>query len=171
MDQFTGVPSPREGPLERMAEAIHERWRQEAIAKGETAPAWQDLDESRKNSSRDQASHIPSHLRKVGCDIAQLRGREATEFTFTDAEIELLATAEHARWNRERIADGWKLADKKDVQRKETPYLLPWKQLAKRYPDIAELDAVFIRAMPAILASAGLQIIRKAPGGVLSDAE
>jgi hypothetical protein len=48
---------------------------------------------------------------------------------------------------------------------------LPWKQLAKRYPDIAELDAVFIRAMPAILASAGLQIIRKAPGGVLSDAE
>jgi len=33
-------------------------------------------------------------------------------------------------------------------------------QLNERYPDIAELDAVFVAAMPAILASAGLQIIR-----------
>ena len=171
MDQFTDGLFPREGSSERIAEAIHERWRQEAIAKGETAPKWQDLDESRKNSSRAQASHIPIHLRKVGCGIAPLQDREAKDFTFTDAEIELLATAEHERWNRERIADGWKLADKKNVERKETPYLLPWKQLDKRYPDIAELDAVFIRAMPAILASAGLQIIRKESDGMLSDAE
>jgi ribonuclease HI len=148
-----------------MARAIHQRWRQEAIAKGETAPTWQDLDESRKNSSRDQASHIPSHLRKIGCAVAPLRDRQAQDFTFTDSEIELLAITEHERWNHERIAAGWKLAEKKNVERKETPYLLPWKQLKQRYPDIAELDAVFIRAMPAILASAGLQIIR------VSDAE
>ena len=157
--------------VEPLAQAIHERWRQEAIANDETAPTWQDLDESRKNSSRDQARHIPVHLRKVGCAIAPLRDCEAKDFTFTDREIELLATAEHERWNRERIGDGWTLAEKKNVGRKETPYLLPWKQLKKLYPDIAELDAVFIRAMPAILASAGLQIIRKASDGVVIDAE
>jgi RyR domain len=169
--QFSGGPSGQQGSVEPIARAIHERWRQEAIAKGETAPTWQDLDESRKNSSRDQAGHIPMHLREIGCVIAPLPGRETTDFTFTDSEIELLAIAEHARWNHERIADGWALAEKKNVEGKETPYLLPWKQLKERYPDIAELDAVFIRAMPAILASAGLQIIRKPPGGVVRDAE
>jgi hypothetical protein len=157
--------------VESLAQAIHERWRQEAIATGETAPTWQDLDESRKNSSRDQARHIPSHLRKIGCAITPLRDCEAKNFTFTDREIELLASAEHDRWNRERIADGWTLAEKKNVERKQTPYLLPWSQLNELYPDIAELDAVFIRAMPAILASAALQIIRKASDGVVIEAE
>jgi len=150
----------RGGSFEPMAQAIHQRWRQEAIAKGETAPTWQELDESRKNSSRDQAREIPIHLRKVGCAIAPLQDWEAKDFTLTDPEIRKLAIAEHERWNRERIADGWTLADEKNVERKETPYLLSWEQLKERYPDIAELDAVFIRAMPAILASAGLQIIR-----------
>lgn len=171
MGQFSGGLSPQQGSVETMARAVHERWRQEAIAKGETAPTWQELDESRKNSSRDQARNIPTLLHKVGCAIAPLRDWEAKGFTFTDAEIALLATAEHERWNRERIANGWKLADEKNVERKETPYLLPWQQLKELFPDIAELDAVFIRAMPAILASAGLQIIREASGGVVIDAE
>ncbi|HWF71379.1 MAG TPA: NAD-binding protein [Mycobacterium sp.] len=150
----------RGGSFEPMAQAIHERWRQEAIAKGEPAPTWQDLDESRKESSRDQARHIPIHLRKVDCAIAPLRDWEAKDFTFTDSEIKLLAIAEHERWTRERVADGWTLAVEKNVERKETPYLLPWEQLKKLYPDAAELDPVSIRAVPAILASAGLQIIR-----------
>jgi RyR domain len=130
------------GRFEPLAQAIHERWRQEAIVNGETAPTWQDLDESRKNSSRDQA-RVTS------------RSTCASNFTFTDPEIELLAAAEHERWKPERIADGWTLADEKNVEQNQTPYLLPWKQLKKRHPDIAELDTVLIRAMPAILASAG----------------
>jgi hypothetical protein len=149
--------------FEPLAQAIHERWRQEAIAKGETAPTWQELDESRKNSSRDQARHMPALLRRVGCAVVPLGDLKPTNFSFTDSEIEVLAAAEHERWNAERIADGWTLADEKDPERKETPYLLPWNQLKKRYPDIAELDAVFIRAMPAVLASVGWQIIREAP--------
>jgi RyR domain len=164
MGQTSGGLSPQRGSTEPIAQAIHEQWRQEAIAKGETAPTWQDLDDSRKNSSRDQARHIPIHLRRIGCAITPLQDGDAKDFAFTEPEIELLAIAEHDRWNRERIADGWTLAEEKNVERKETPYLLPWKQLKKLYPDIAEFDAVFIRAMPAILASAGLQIVRTPAG-------
>ncbi len=152
------------GSFEPMAHAIHERWRQEAMAKGETAPTWQELDPSRKDSSRDQARNIPIHLRKVGCAIAPLRDWEAKDFTFADAEIRRLAIAEHARWNRERRRNGWTLADQKNVERKETPYLISWTRLRELYPDIAELDAVFIRAMPDTLASVGLQIIRTPAG-------
>jgi hypothetical protein len=68
------------GQFEPLAQAIHERWRQEAIANGETAPTWQDLDESRKNSSRDQARHLPVHLPKVGSALAPLRDLEARDF-------------------------------------------------------------------------------------------
>jgi RyR domain len=155
----------RHESVESIARAIHERWRQEMITTGEPAPTWRDLDDSRKNSSRDQASHIPVHLAKIGCAVAPLGGADTTDFTFTDSEIEQLAAAEHDRWNLERLADGWTLAEEKNVERKETPYLLPWQQLREGYPDIAELDAALIRAMPAILASAGLRIIR------VSDAE
>ncbi len=147
-------------PIESIAQAIHERWRQEAIASGEAAPTWQELDEFRKHSSRDQARHIPIHLRTIGCAVAPLKDSENREFSFTDTEIKDLATAEHERWNRERTADGWTLAAEKSVERKETPYLLPWEQLKERYPNIAAMDAVFIRALPAILAAAGLQIVR-----------
>jgi ribonuclease HI len=158
--QCTGGLSAHQQAIERIAQAIRERWRQEAIASGDAAPAWEDLDESRRDSSREQARHIPTHLAKIGCAIAPLRDCDAKDFTFTDAEVQVLAIAEHDRWNSERRADGWTLADKKNVERKETPYLLPWPQLKKLYPDNAELDVAFIRAMPAILASAGLQIIR-----------
>jgi TrkA-N domain len=154
----------RGGSFEPIAHAIHERWRQLEIAKGLTPPTWQELDESRKDSCRDQARHMPIHLRKVGCAIAPLRDWEAKDFTFTEAEIELLAIDEHARWNREREADGWTLADKKNVDRKETPYLVSWERLNELYPDVAAVDAVFIRAMPDLLAAVGLQIIRTPAG-------
>ena len=151
-------------PIESVAQAIHERWRQEAIANGDEAPAWHELDESRKASSRDQARHVPAHLRAIGCAIEPLTDRQATDFSFTDSEVKTLAVAEHDRWNRERAADGWKLAPEKNVARKQTPYLLPWEQLNERYPNVAAMDAVFVRALPAILAAAGLQIVR-APAG------
>ena len=147
-------------PIESVAQAIHERWRREAIAYGDAAPEWQDLDESRKASSRDQARHIPAHLRTIGCAVEPLTHGQSTDFSFTESEVKTLAAAEHDRWNRERAADGWTLASEKNVALKQTPYLLPWAQLNERYPNIAAMDAVFVRALPAILAEAGLQIVR-----------
>lgn len=149
-------------PIESVARAIHERWRREAIANGDAAPEWQDLDESRKASSRDQARHIPAHLRTIGCAVEPLTHGQSTDFSFTESEVKTLAAAEHDRWNHERAADGWTLAAEKDVALKQTPYLLPWEQLNERYPNIAAMDAVFVRALPAILAAAGLKIVRAA---------
>jgi hypothetical protein len=62
-------------PIESIAQAIHERWRREAIANDDTAPTWQQPGESRKESSRDQARRMPTHLHKVGCAIAPLQDR------------------------------------------------------------------------------------------------
>jgi hypothetical protein len=115
-------------PIESVAQAIHERWRQEAVANGDSAPQWRELDESRKASSRDQARHIPGQLRAIGCAIEPLTPGQATDFSFTESEVKALAAAEHDRWNREHAADGWTLATEKNVALKQTPYLLPWEQ-------------------------------------------
>lgn len=149
-------------PIESVAQAIHERWRQEAIANGDSAPQWRELDESRKASSRDQARHIPAQLRAIGCTIEPLRHGQTKDFNFTESEVKTLAAAEHDRWNHERAADGWTLATEKNVTLKQTPYLLPWEELNERFPNIAAMDAMFVRALPAILAAAGLQIVRTA---------
>jgi len=144
------------GPIELIARAIHERWRSEQISAGKPAPSWEELDESRKESSRDNARDIRRKLALVGCDIAPLREGGATDFAFTDEEIETLAAAEHLRWMRERIADGWS-AGAKDVTRKTTPYLVPFEELPA---DIAEYDRIFVREIPSLLILAGLQVAR-----------
>lgn len=143
------------GPVEPIAQAIHERWRSEQVSAGKPAPLWEELDESRKESSRDQARDIPAKLHLVGCEITPLRGK-AKDFSFTDEEVETLAAAEHLRWMRQRIMDGWTAGDK-NVPRKTTPYLVPFEELPA---DIAEYDRIFVREIPGLLILAGLEVVR-----------
>ena len=80
---------------------------------------------------------------------------EAADFTFTGEQVEKMAIAEHDRWMRERIADGWTRGDM-DPKKKTNPYLVPWEDLP---PDVAEWDRLFVRTIPAGLASVGLQAV------------
>jgi voltage-gated potassium channel Kch len=174
MDNTCTAELVQGGSFETMARAIHERWRQEQIKAARPATTWENLDESRRQSSRAQARDIPVKLRMINCAITPLRRWDAKNFKFTDQEVEELAVEEHDRWNSERIADGWTLIDMPQAddpeeakrllesarRRKQTPYLLPWQDLVETYPDVAQLDRVFVRAIPKILASAGMQIVR-----------
>jgi hypothetical protein len=159
MEQACTVDLVRGGSFEPIAEGIHQRWREEQIKEHKPAPLWNELDESRKESSRAQAGHIAVKLRMEGYAATPLRDWNATDFQFSRDEVERLGEAEHDRWNRERIADGWTLAPERNVARKETPYLLSWPQLVNDYPDIAEYDRIFVREIPKLLASVGLQVI------------
>ena len=149
------------GSTESIACGIHRRWCVEEAAKGKPAPSWSEIDESRKESSRAQARDISAKLRSIGCEIAPLRDWDASDFVFTDDEIEKLAVMEHDRWMRERIESGW-TSGEKDVARKKTPYLVPFAELPA---DIAEYDRIFVREIPALLASVGMQVVR-APRGL-----
>ncbi len=144
------------GWVEPIAQAIHERWRREQISAGKPAPSWEELDDSRKESSRANARDIAVKLHLVGCDVGPRQEREASDFAFNSEEVETLAAAEHRRWMRERIAAGWTAGDK-DVTRKTTPYLVPFEELPA---DIAEYDRILVREIPRLLASAGLQVVR-----------
>jgi hypothetical protein len=156
LERVCTVELVKGGSFEVIATAIHRRWRAEQLAAGKPAPSWSELDESRKESSREQARDIAAKLRSIGCEIAPLRDWAASDFTFTPDEKEMLAVAEHDRWVRERRESGWTLGDR-DPEHKKTPYLVPFEELPS---DIAEYDRVFVREIPTLLASVGIQIFR-----------
>ncbi len=148
------------GSFERIAVAIHRRWCAGQLAAGKEAPSWSELDESRKESSRAQARDIPAKLRSIGCTIAPLHDISAPAFEFTDDEFETLAIAEHKRWVTERLKSGWRLGPK-DIERKTSPYLIPFEELPG---DIADADRDTVRQIPDALALLDLKVIRSATG-------
>ncbi|UMB67702.1 NAD-binding protein [Mycobacterium paraterrae] len=134
------------GSFEAIAHEIHRRYRLMQPDGGRDVPEWSDLDEALKKSNRAQARHIGVKLRSIGCEIAPLRDWQARDFTFTAAELEKLSIMEHDRWAQEKM----------DAGVKTDPHFVPWHELPK---EIAEWDTNFVRAIPAMLAAVGLQIV------------
>jgi len=85
------------------------------------------------------------------------RSAGVPEFTFTEAEIDLLARMEHDRWMEERTADGWKYGERRDDARMLHPDLRDWAYLSDEAKD---KDRNAVRALPATLGGAGFQILR-----------
>jgi hypothetical protein len=144
------------GSFETMARAIHARYGDIQAGKS-TPPEWSQLDESFKESNRSQARHIAVKLNEVECQIVPLRDWGAIDFTFTDEEVEKLAEMEHRRWWDERSAAGWSWGEARNDKLKKNPYMVEFEKLPI---DVADLDREFVRAIPALLASVGLQVVR-----------
>lgn len=147
--------------LDDLAQAVHAHHVERQVASGRSpaddpslAP-WPELDESFRDSSRQQADHIPVKLRAVGCE--PVAGGGARPFTFTEEEVETLARVEHSRWNAERLLSGWTLGDRADKPLKISPYLVDWDDLAD---DIREYDREAVREIPRVLERAGWSIRR-----------
>jgi len=145
-----------------LAPLIHETYRhdkQKQLTKQDQALAdWDDLPEGLKNSNRDQAHHILEKLHTIGCRVEPVEGDVPTDFEFTDEEVERLAEIEHGRWNVERLLDGWRYGETKDITRKTSPYLVSWDRLPE---SVKKWDRDAVRAIPALLAKMHLRIRRE----------
>lgn len=144
------------GSFEFMARAIHRRY-SDLQPDNAKPPPWSKLDETIKESNRSQARDIAVKLDGLGYQIVPLRDWNAVEFTFTHDEVEHLAEMEHQRWWRQKAADGWRWGERKDDKLKTNPYMVESAELPE---SVAEWDREFVRAIPALLASVGLQIVR-----------
>ena len=87
-------------------------------------------------------------------------GTPAIFTAFTDAEIERMAEMEHGRWTIERLRDGWRPGPR-DEARKLHNCLVPWSALSNDPNGVKRHDREGVRAFPAILATAGLEVFRK----------
>jgi len=151
------------GTHEALAQSIHADYCRHQRERGETPatnPAmvpWDDLPEHLRDSNRDQAAHIGVKLRELGCGLAPLTDWDEKLFAFTTDEVERLARLEHDRWVDERRRAGWRPGPAKDVDRKISPYLVPWEALTE---PVRDQDREPVRQLPRFLAGAGFKIIR-----------
>ena len=113
-----------------------------------------------RNSSIEHIKSIPSKLDVLGYEIVPDGScyPDQRVTSLTTSEVECLAVLEHRRWIAERTKAGWTYGDKRDVNAKTSPYLVPWEEL----PDRArEWNRSAIRNIPALLSSETLAIAKK----------
>jgi hypothetical protein len=159
------VPATITGDFaERLARAIHRGYVANARARGETETVnpstvpWDRLPEDLRQANIAQAAAIGDKLRTIGATVVP-DSTSASDFAFTDQEIELLARQEHDRWMRERRAAGWTYGVPRDNTRKHHPYLRDWQYLDQGAQD---KDREAARAIPEILHAAGYNVTRLA---------
>jgi hypothetical protein len=158
------------GTTELLARALHQSYldatRPEEGAEGLAAPRtpaerrpWADLPEQLRESNRDQAAHVAVKLAAIGEVIGPLEDWDLALLPFSAEEVETMARMEHDRWMEERRRAGWR-SGPRDAERRTSPFLVAWEELTE---EIRERDRLFIRGLPRLLASAGLQAIRRDP--------
>jgi ppGpp synthetase/RelA/SpoT-type nucleotidyltranferase len=161
----SGRPKLNKKTREFIAKAFHEKYRviqrDDALRKdqkiAESLKDWKHLKKNLKESNRQAADHIFEKLRQIGCEVYKVKGRKINLIEFSKKEIEIMAEMEHGRWNTERLLDGWKWGEKKDIDKKINPCLVSWEKLPE---DTKQWDRDMVSDMPRILAKIGLEIRR-----------
>jgi hypothetical protein len=153
------------GTHEILAQAIHDEYLRDQLAKGKTPKnnpslvLWDELPETLKDSNRRQADFLGVKLGAIGCYIIPMTDWNAEPIEFLPEDIELMAKMEHEHWVEERLKDGWKYAPgPKNDKKRISPSLVPWDELIE---EEKEKDRNPVRNIPKFLAKAGFQIYRK----------
>jgi len=156
--------------LERLAEAAHNVFCEDLIAKGHkygqftqeskkehsSLKSYAQLPENEKESNRNNVRDILNKLASIGYAMVPARGNEA-KGKFQNDEVEKLAKMEHKRWVQEKLDAGWKYAKKTIKEKKLHKDLISWDKLTE---DDKEKDRVLIRGIPIILAKAGYIMVK-----------
>jgi len=152
------------GVHEILARTIHQNYFNQRLTEGvqmgqkRSMATWEDLPEDLRHSNRRQVDHIRQKLHAIGYGIKPIHDWDAVNFQFSDEEVEKMAKIEHDRWMEERLRGGWRFGyGPEDPKNKTHPDLVTWEQLAE---EIKDKDRQPVRALPKLLASAGLQVFR-----------
>lgn len=147
---------------DRLGSAIHAKFVEDQT--GKKSPddpgmqPWEKLPAHYREDNRQQADDISRKLALVNC-ACRLARPGAVTIAFSDAEIEIMAEAEHERWNDSKRLQGYTYAPGKehDSDPKTHSCLLPWSDLPDREKD---KDRHTVRAIPAFLAAVGYEAFR-----------
>jgi len=152
----------RQDLIERLAQVIHERYREGRRARGEWSPEdpslapWDRLAPPLREANRAQAEDIGRKLADVHCAISPRLSRDG-DAVLSVADLELLARQEHERWCTEQERNGWRFDPVRSDERKLHPALRPWHALPEHFRQRCH-DAV--SELSDILADAGFRIVR-----------
>ena len=139
--------------IERLAERVHESYRQQALAEGNPTGSrlvetpWKELSAFDKSSNRAVVLDYPVKLASIGLDWRRST-TPATPPKLPDEQNHVLSVAEHRRWSHFQRRNG----------REGHYFNTPWDELT---PEQKSLDENIINTMGSFLASEGIEIIQE----------
>jgi hypothetical protein len=150
--------------IERFAHAIHDRYLEHELGLGNpmgSRPAlrpWAELPEALRDANRTQAANFGEILRSRDWMLMPV-GDTGEPFELSDAEVEELAQAEHLRWRRQHEREGYSFGPERIDEGPDLrhPSMVDWDELTEADRD---RDRDVVRNIPAVLAHAGLRIVR-----------
>lgn len=127
--------------IEILAPLVHEFYREKRvdelnptetdINKYKVIMRWKKLDPALQESNRLQVGFYEHILKRVNLGMRKVKKplllNIKTQLKTEDRDM--LAKLEHARWNAERLLEGWRYGPNKDLVKKINPYLVPWEML------------------------------------------
>ena len=170
--------------ISELAPKVHEYYRNielgkfksdsEDINKYKVLMPWGNLNPMLQNSNLKQVAFFEHILKRVGLSIrksdnpvlfdieANLSNTFTNDLNVSDNETkvsdyQVLARLEHARWNAERLLEGWKYGRVKDIAKKFNPCIKAWNDLddaTKKY------DYDPVKNIPVLLAKIGYEIYK-----------
>jgi hypothetical protein len=155
--------------IETLAPLVHEFYREKRVEglkatetdinKYKVIMRWKKLDPLLQESNRLQVAFYEHILKRVNLGI--WKSVKPVLFDIKKnlpvTDRDMLAKLEHARWNAERLLEGWRYGPQKDLARKLNPYLVAWKNLDE---DIKPYDYDPVDNIPLMLEKIGYEVYR-----------
>ena len=138
--------------IERLAERVHESYRQQAVAEGNPTRSrlaktpWEELSEFDRSSNRAVVLDYPVKLASIGLDWRRSKN-PAPAPELTDEQKHVLSVAEHRRWSHFQRRNG----------REGHYFNKSWDKLTKGQQS---LDENVVNTMGSLLTSEGIEIIQ-----------
>lgn len=155
--------------IEELAPIAHEFYRlkrlqelnpkTEDINKYKVLMPWNKLDASLQHSNLKQVAFYELILKRVNLSIrkAENPAKFNIKANLSTTEYDFLAKLEHARWNAERLLEGWRYGPEKNITAKLNPCITAWENLddVTRVFDYDPVDNI-----PILLEKIGYEVYR-----------
>ena len=156
------IPRPLLDNLEKLAIAIHELFNQKQLErypdKPLEYPCFADLPDTLKYSNLRQARSIADKLEIMGWKMRPKSSKDEVITEIPEDAVEALAIFEHDEWIKERVDSGWMYGEVKNIEKKISPYIVPYDELTE---EIKNLDRDTIRNIPELLGMIGMNIYKR----------
>lgn len=131
----------------------------EDINKFKVLMPWNKLDSSLQHSNMKQVAFYEHLLKRFGLSIrkAEKPVQMIIKETVSEKEYDLLAKLEHARWNAERLLEGWRYGQAKDIANKLNPCIVAWEKLDE---ETKSYDYDPVNNIPMLLAEIGYEVFK-----------
>ena len=151
--------------VEKAAQKAHNAYVQGQTKKlWDSAPnmmQWDKLSDTFKNSNINQVMYSAELFSQNGFQLVKAIQTPQNALTYSDltaSEEEALAKSEHARWNADRVKEGWVYGEKRDDKRKRNEYIVTWDELDD---EVKEYDRRAVKTLFESFAKGGYHVIRK----------